>query len=187
MATIIQRTLIELIEWKARNGLTILRISLGLIFIWFGVIKYFPGVSTAETIASDTISVMTFELLPPAFSMPTLATWECLIGIGLLTSKFMRFTLLLLYVQMLGTFMPLVLFPDQTWTDTAFVPTLLGQYIIKNIILVSSAIVLGATANGGLLIANPVIAHKAQNIENRQRFHRRFNGSPEKEKKSTTI
>ncbi|MBZ9731578.1 DoxX family protein [Salegentibacter sp. JZCK2] len=187
MPTIIQRKLIETIEWKARNGLTILRISLGLIFMWFGVVKYFPGVSTAETIASDTISALTFGLISPAFSMPILATWEGLIGIGLLMGKFMRSTLLLLYVQMLGTFLPLVLFPDQTWTDTAFVPTLLGQYIIKNIILISSAIVLGATANGGLLIANPVIAHEAYNLENQhRRFHRRFNVSPEERKTEKT-
>ena len=98
----------------------------------------------------------------------------------------MRLTLLLLYVQMLGTFLPLVFFPDQTWTGTAFVPTLLGQYIIKNIILISSAIVLGATANGGLLIANPTAAHKAQDLENlHRRFRRRFHVEPEDRNKSS--
>jgi hypothetical protein len=115
--------------------------------------------------------------------MPILASWECLIGIGLLTGKFMRITLLLLYVQMLGTFLPLVFFPDQTWIHTPFVPTLLGQYIIKNIILISSAIVLGATVNGGLLIANPIVAHKAQDQQNLyRRFRRRFKKEPDDRK-----
>jgi uncharacterized membrane protein YkgB len=63
MVNILKLKLIEVIEWKARNGLTILRISLGFIFIWYGVLKFFPGVSIAETIASDTISTLLLAYL----------------------------------------------------------------------------------------------------------------------------
>jgi hypothetical protein len=84
---------------------------------------------------------------------PSLATWEVPIGIGLLTGRFLRITLLLLWVQMLGTMLPLVFFPSQTFSSFPFVPTLEGQYIIKNLVLVSAAIVVGATVRGGRMLA----------------------------------
>ncbi|MBB5621751.1 putative membrane protein YkgB [Pedobacter cryoconitis] len=133
------------IAWKARHGLNILRISLGLIFIWFGVLKFFPGVSAAEVIAGRTIEKLTFGLILPAVSLPVLAVWECVIGLGLISKKWLGLTLLLLYFQMIGTFLPLVFFPDETFAHSLLVPTLLGQYIIKNIVLLSGGVVIGAT------------------------------------------
>ncbi|RAJ37240.1 hypothetical protein [Pedobacter cryoconitis] len=133
------------IEWKARNGLNILRVSLGLIFIWFGVLKFFPGVSAAEVIAGRTIEKLTFGLILPPVSLPVLAVWECIIGLGLISKKLLGLTLLLLYFQMIGTFLPLVFFPDETFAHGLLVPTLLGQYIIKNIVLLSGGVVIGAT------------------------------------------
>ncbi|HSB88919.1 MAG TPA: hypothetical protein VLD63_02715, partial [Anaerolineales bacterium] len=82
-----------------------------------------------------------------------LAAWETLIGVGLLFNLFMRGTLLLLWVQMLGTIMPLFLFPTDTFTRIPYAPTLEGQYIIKNLVLISAGIVLGATVRGGRLVA----------------------------------
>ena len=72
-----------------------------------------------------------------------LAAWECLIGIGLLTGRFLRATLLLLAVQMVGTMTPLFLFPDETFTRFPIAPTLEGQYIIKNLVLIGAAMVVG--------------------------------------------
>ena len=83
--------------------------------------------------------------------MPILASLECLIGLGLLTRVAMRITLLLLFVQMLGTLFPLFFFPRETFTSVPFVPTLEGQYIIKNLVLISAGIVIGATVRGGHL------------------------------------
>ena len=77
------------------------------------------------------------------------------IGIGLLIGRGMRVTLLLLFVQMLGTITPLALFPSETFTHFPWAPTLEGQYIIKNLVLIASAIVLGATVRGGELTAEP--------------------------------
>lgn len=169
----------SLVAWKGRNGLHILRISLGLIFIWFGLLKFFPGLSPAETLAGRTIYITTFGFVKAEFSMPLLAIWECLIGIGLITTYRIRFTLLLLYCQMAGTFLPLVLFYQETWTSNIFVPTLLGQYIIKNIVLISSAIVIGATVGGGALISDPVVARKALDLQTlHYRFRRRFHREP---------
>ena len=72
-------------HWMARSGIGLLRVSLGVIFLWFGALKFFPGVSPAEALATDTIALMTGGLLEPEVSIVILALWECFIGIGLLT------------------------------------------------------------------------------------------------------
>ena len=72
-----------------------------------------------------------------------LAAWECAIGLGLLTTRFLRATLLLLAVQMVGTAMPLILFPAETFTRFPLTPTLEGQYIIKNVVLIGAGMVIG--------------------------------------------
>jgi uncharacterized membrane protein YphA (DoxX/SURF4 family) len=147
-----------------KRSMVILRYSVGLLFFWFGFLKYFGSISPAEDIASKTISLITFDLMTPEISMPFLATLECLIGIGIITKKYMKYVIPVLYFQMAGTLLPLVLFPDETW-GSPFVPTLLGQYIIKNSVLISAAIILGAVSKGGKLIADPVAAQKGKQIE----------------------
>jgi uncharacterized membrane protein YphA (DoxX/SURF4 family) len=139
--------------WMARYGVLLLRISLGLIFFWFGVLKFFPGLSPASDLAARTMGKLTFGVVSPAIAIPVLAAWECLIGLGLLTGVFMRGTLLLLGVQMAGTLTPLIFFPHEVFTRIPYAPTLEGQYIIKNAVLISAAIVIGATVRGGGLVA----------------------------------
>ena len=146
---------VRITRWMARHGITILRVALGIIFLWFGVLKFIPNLSPAQDLAARTISVLTFGIITPAISVPVLALWECVIGIGLITGKFMRLTILLLLLQMLGTLTPLVLFPAETWQVFPISPTLEGQYIIKNIVLVSAALVIGATVRGGYVLADP--------------------------------
>lgn len=139
----------------ASHGVQLLRISLGVVFLWFGALKLFPGLSPAHDLAARTIERLSGGLVGPAVSVPVLAVWECLIGLGLLFGVFMRVVLLLLAAQMLGTLMPLVLFPGEAFTHVPYAPTLEGQYIIKNVVLISAAIVLGATVRGGGLVADP--------------------------------
>jgi uncharacterized membrane protein YkgB len=153
--TLLVRIETRSVEWKARNGLNILRVALGLVFVWFGVLKFVKGISSAEIIAGKTILKLTFGYVKPAFSLPFLAVWECTIGLGLLFKRWLSLTLLLLYLQMLGTFLPLFFFPHETFNHSVLVPTLLGQYIIKNIVLLSSSVVIGATVKGGELTAKP--------------------------------
>lgn len=140
--------------WMARNGVLLLRISIGIVFLWFGVLKFFPGLSPAQDLAAETISLLTFGLIQPSVSLPTLALWETVIGIGLVTGLYMRVTLLLLFGQMMGTITPLFLFPEASFTSFPFAPTLEGQYILKNIVIVSAGIVIGATVRGGNLVAD---------------------------------
>lgn len=148
---------VRLTNWMARNGLTLLRISLGLVFLWFGFLKFFPGMSPAQDLASRTIDALTGGRVSPGVSVAVLATWETLIGVGLLLGKMLRAVILLLLVQMAGTLAPLVLFPAEVFVRIPFAPTLEGQYIIKNAVLISAAIVLGATVRGGGLVARPEV------------------------------
>ena len=139
----------------ARCGITLLRISLGIVFLWFGALKVFPGMSPAEALAGKTIAVLTHGVVPPAISIPLLGLWEFAIGCGLLTGRALRLTLVMLFVQMAGTVTPLMLFPSEIFVWEPFVPTMEGQYIIKNLVLISGAIVIGATVRGGRLSAEP--------------------------------
>jgi len=131
--------------WMGKHGVGLLRISLGIVFFWFGILKFFPGLSPAELLASRTIDILTFGLAKPGVSVPALATLECLIGLGLLTGQATRLVLLLMFVQMAGTLTPLFLFPDETFIRFPYAPTLEGQYIIKNLVLISAGIVIGST------------------------------------------
>lgn len=154
-----------LTQWMASYSIIITRTALGIIFFWFGILKFFPDMSPADDLASKTIETITFGFISGATALYILATWECLIGIGCISGKFMRTTLILLFVQMLGTIMPLFIFPDITFISAPFVPTLEGQYIIKNIIIISSAIVLVATVRGGAIVSDPRIAEQAKKQE----------------------
>lgn len=146
---------IRVTRWMARYGVQLLRWSLGIIFLWFGVLKFFPGSSPAESLATLTISTLTRGQVPSSVALPLLAGWECIIGIGLLTGRLLRVTLTLLFVQMLGTLMPLILFPKELFDVIPFKPTLEGQYIIKNLVLISAGVAVGATVRGGHLESDP--------------------------------
>jgi uncharacterized membrane protein YphA (DoxX/SURF4 family) len=140
---------IQITRWMAEYGLLTLRVGLGIIFLWFGALKFFPGLSPAEELVRNTV-----YFVDPDLFIPVLATWEVLIGIGLIAGKFMRTTLLLLFLQMPGTVLPIFLLPDVVWTSFPFGLTLEGQYIVKNLVLVSAGLVLGATVRGGRLVSD---------------------------------
>lgn len=143
MKTIASNKLMEnLIKWFKKNNIILLRISIGIIFFWFGFLKYFHGLSPAEKIAIRTIDDLTFHLLSEKIIIYGLATWEVMIGIGMLFNLFMKFTLLILLLHMLGTFTPLFLYTHEIFTVFPIALTLEGQYIIKNIVIIASAIVI---------------------------------------------
>jgi uncharacterized membrane protein YkgB len=153
----IDRLDVRITATLARIGIPVVRVALGVVFLWFGVLKFLPGVSPAETLAARTIEMLTLGAVKPAVSLPVLAAWESAIGIGLILNRGMRAVLFLLAVQMLGTFTPLLLFPAETFTVWPLVPTLEGQYIIKNVVLIGAAIVVGATVRGGRLVPEPPV------------------------------
>jgi uncharacterized membrane protein YkgB len=142
-------------KWMAQNGIKLLRISIGIIFIWFGGLKFFPGLSPAEELALSTINLLTFGLIPASVAQFGLALFEVTIGLLMLSGKLLRLTILLLLVQMAGTMSPIVLFPDLVFKEVPYALTIEGQYIIKNFVVISAAIVIGATARGGKLLSEP--------------------------------
>ena len=131
-------------DWMANYGLLILRISLGIVFLWFGLLKFFKGLSPAEELVRNTV-----YFFDPDIFIPILAAWESLIGIGLITGKFLRLTILLLFLQMPGTALPLLILPEKVWTAFPYGLTLEGQYIVKNLVLIGAGLVIGATVRGG--------------------------------------
>jgi len=142
-------------RWMARYGIFFLRISMGIIFLWFGALKFFPGLSPAADLATRTIERLTFGLIAPDVSILILAVWESLIGLGLILGIFMRATLFLLFLQMLGTISPVFFFPQEVFTVVPYAPTLEGQYIFKNMVLISAGLVIGATVRGGKVVDEP--------------------------------
>jgi uncharacterized membrane protein YphA (DoxX/SURF4 family) len=151
--TTLHKVDVAVTNWMADNGILLLRLSIGIIFLWYGLLKFFTGISPAESLAINTIDALTFGLLSPKVIIISLATLETLIGIGLLFNLFLRETLLLLYLQMIGTFTPIFLFPGEVFFEFPYALTLEGQYIFKNLVVVSAGIVIGATVRGGKLVA----------------------------------
>ena len=128
---------VKLIDFLNRVSLPALQISLGIIFIWFGVLKIF-GDSPANDLITKTI-----YWFDPAIFIPVLGVWEAAIGICLIVPAFIRIGLFLLALQMPGTFLPLILLPEVCFQSIPFDLTLEGQYIIKNLVLIGAAIVVG--------------------------------------------
>ena len=139
-------------HWMAQYGLIIMRVGLGIIFFWFGALKLIPGLSPAEELVRNT----TYFVNPDWF-IPILAIWEMAIGLGLIFGLFMRFTLLLLFLQMPGTALPLIVLPDTVWTAFPYGLTLEGQYIVKNLVLIGAGLVLGGTVRGGHVEPEPLL------------------------------
>lgn len=125
--------------WMQKYGVVSLRIGLAIIFIWFGILKPL-GMSPAEELVKRTV-----YWFPQDIFFPILGWWEVLIGVFLLYRPTIRLAILLLFLQMPGTALPLVLLPDVCFTNFPFGLTLEGQYIIKNLVLIAAGIVIGGT------------------------------------------
>jgi putative oxidoreductase len=139
----------------ARSGLrldssiTLLRISLGLIFLGFGALKFVPGLSPVEDLVERTVQTLSLGLVPGSIANVLIGTLETTIGLLLLTGRYLRLGLTLLSLTMLGILSPIVLFPDRLFAGPANAPTLEGQYVLKDIVLLAAAFVVAACAVAG--------------------------------------
>lgn len=131
---------LRIASWMGRHGVQLLRMALGTVFVWFGALKLFPGLSPAEALVTNT--VVWFD---PSWFVPLLGVWEMLIGIGLLIRPAVRGALFLLALQIPGTFMPLILLPEVCFTVFPYGLTMEGQYIVKNLVIIAAALVVGGT------------------------------------------
>ena len=123
-------------------GIIFLRFSIGLIFVWFGFLKPF-GISPAQELVTNTVYWFDDKVSFVKF----LGWWEVAIGITMCIKPLIRISIFLLFLQMPGTFLPLVLLPEICFTNFPFGLTLEGQYIIKNLIIISAGLVIGGTIN----------------------------------------
>lgn len=117
---------------------SLMRISLALIFIWFGLLKPL-GMSPEEELIKNTV-----YFFPPGVVLFILGCWEVIIGIGLLYKPLLRLALLLLLIELPGTFLPLIVLPEICFHSVPFGLSLEGQYIVKNLFLISAAFVIGS-------------------------------------------
>jgi uncharacterized membrane protein YkgB len=119
-----------------------LAFSIGAIYLWFGALKFFPHLSPAEDLARSTLHYLTFGIISDAISLFLLATWEVLIGVLLIFNIFRKIGLRFALVHLICTFIPLLCFPDLTFQHSPFIFTLVGQYIVKNLVLMAAVILL---------------------------------------------
>ena len=136
-------------RWLNRYSVTLLRVSLGLVFLGFGVLKFFPDASPAEDIAKRTMDALTFGLIPGGVAIVLVAAMESTIGLSLITGKALRLGLALLGLATIGILSPLVLFPGDLFAGSFNAPTLVGQYVVKDIVLAAAGLVVVARERGG--------------------------------------
>lgn len=156
----------KLTHWMARAGIPILRVAVGVVYVWFGGLKMIPGLSPAEQLVRDTV-----PFLPGDLFVPFLGLWEVLIGVLFLAGRGLRVAIFLLFLQMPGTLSPLVVLPERVFTLFPFGLTLEGQYIIKNLVLIAAALVVGATVRGGNLTEEPLHGHPSPHPRPGSRNH----------------
>jgi uncharacterized membrane protein YphA (DoxX/SURF4 family) len=139
----------RLTTFLTAHSITILRISLGLVFLTFASFKFVSGASPAEDIAVATVGKLTFGMVTGSAALLFTAVTETVIGLTLVTGRFVKVGLVVMAGAMVGIMSPLVLFADQMWNGNG--PTLLGQYVFKDIVLVGGALVVAAHALGARL------------------------------------
>jgi uncharacterized membrane protein YkgB len=133
-------------NWLAKHSLTLLRLSIGGVFLAFGVLKFFPNLSPAADLAGRTFNELTFGLVPAGVGVIFVAALETTIGVTLLTGRLLRFGLVLLGVAMVGILSPLVLLPETLFRGAVWAPTLAGQYVVKDVVLLAATLALASNA-----------------------------------------
>jgi uncharacterized membrane protein YkgB len=142
-------------RWLMRYSIIALRISMGAVYFVFGILKYFPGVSPAQDLALATTHLLSFGLVPAVIpsgvAMALIATLECAIGLLLLAGRWLRPAICLLGAQLTGILSPAVLLAGRLFAGPHHMPTLEGQYVLKDVILVAVAMVIATTVRGSAL------------------------------------
>jgi uncharacterized membrane protein YkgB len=134
--------------WLSRHSITVLRVSLGVVFLGFGILKFFPGASPAEDLAIRTVDALTLGIVSGGPALWLTAAVECFIGMTLVSGRWLRAGLATLGFALIGILSPLVLFFGDLFPGA---PTLEAQYVLKDVVLAASGLVIGASALGARL------------------------------------
>jgi hypothetical protein len=141
--------------WLARHSIDLLRLSLGAVFLGFGVLKFVPGLSPAAEIAGRTFSKLTLGIVAPNAGVYVVGAMETAIGLSLLTGRLLRLGLALLGLAMVGILSPLVLLPETLFRGALWAPTLAGQYVLKDVVLLAAALAVASGAPWGGPTSDP--------------------------------
>lgn len=125
-----------------QNTIKLMRLSLGIIFVWYGILKFFPSLSPAEDLAIKTIDIMFFHLIDGNISIKLLAILEVGIGLGFLSGFYTKIVTIVFLGHMICTFAPLFILPEFSFTQAPYAFTLVGQYIVKNIVFILVGIII---------------------------------------------
>lgn len=130
-----------IISTLKKMSMPLAHFAIFVVFFWFGILKVFgdsPANPLVQGLLEKTLPFITFQQFIVLFGI-----YEMIIGITFLIPKLSRLAIALLIPHMITTMLPLILLPSVTW-QAFFVPTLEGQYIIKNVVIIALAIALGA-------------------------------------------
>jgi putative oxidoreductase len=139
-AALLDRLDEKVVRFMSSYAILIIRISLGIVFVWFGLLKVI-GTSPVYDLASHIV-----YWLPPQLFVPLLGIWEIAIGIGLLLGKALRVVLSLLFLQLAGTFLVLVMRPETAFQGgNPLLLTMEGEFVVKNLVLIAAGLAVGGT------------------------------------------
>lgn len=136
--------------WLNLYSIDLLRISLGVVFLVFGALKFIPDASPAQELAVRAVETLTFGIIAGPAALLLIAVTETIIGVTLITGRFLRTGLAVLAVSLVGIMSPLVLFFDELVPGA---PTLAAQYVFKDIVLAAAGLVVAAKALGATLVS----------------------------------
>ena len=136
-------------QWLNRYSIEILRVSLGVVFLGFGVLKFIPDASPAQDLVVRTLTTLSAGILPDQAALLLCAVAECFIGLTLISGKLLRSGLVVLGGSLVGIMSPLVLFFTDLFPGA---PTLEAQYVFKDIVLVAAGLVISARVLGARLV-----------------------------------
>lgn len=142
-------------RWLVSHSIALLRISLGFIFLAFGALKFFPDLSPIQGLVTRTTTELTLGMVPHGVGLTIVAVLEVAIGLSLVTGRFLRVGVWLMGAQLIGAMSPLVLFHAQLFSGPYHAPTLVAQYIIKDVVLVTAGVVISSTWTGARIVAEP--------------------------------
>ena len=125
-------------EYRAKFKSVIISTTIGIVYLIFGLLKFFPNLSPAEELATNTIQILTLGILPSHIGLIALAVFEAFIGMSLLLNIKSKLIIYLAIAHIIMTFTPIFLLPEQIFGKNEFTITLLSQYIFKNIIIIGA-------------------------------------------------
>lgn len=149
-SAVIDRLTTVLAGWLSRHSIDVLRVSLGVVFLAFGALKFFPGASPAEDLAIRTLDTLTFGIVSGDAALLLTAVTESFVGLTLITGRLLKIGLLVLAGSLVGIMSPLVLFAGDMFPGGT--PTLEAQYVFKGVVLAAAGMVIAARALGAKLV-----------------------------------